>query len=191
MMLLFAGCVTPTEQTPLTPPKQQFCLNVSQTVPVTEEICEEVSYTDEVCGIRKLPYTYTDIPRVDLCIGDGSCTGSPLSECRQCSSAMTRCIKVINNEDTKAAGTWTVAATFSFGTAGFNKDPVTATIQPNSSYAFDFYQIYAPGSPPSSASCTLTVTQAASVNDCHQETRTVTECANVTRFVSVEREVCQ
>ena len=39
MILLFAGCITTTTpQTPVIPTQQRFCLNVSQTMPVTEEV---------------------------------------------------------------------------------------------------------------------------------------------------------
>ena len=192
-MLLVAGCVSPPtveqQKPPVTQPRQ--CTNITENVPVTLEECDNVSITEQVCGVRTLPYRSVDPPKVDLCIADGPCVGNPLGSCQACSKAMTRCMRIITNEDSKASGTWILVANFTFGSSGFNKEPITATIRPNESYTFDFYQIYVPGYPLNSATCTIYMVDEARVDDCHDETRLVTQCQNLTRTVPVQREVCQ
>ncbi|MBD3210559.1 hypothetical protein GF318_04225 [Candidatus Micrarchaeota archaeon] len=166
------------------------CRNVTEEIPVVEEICEEVSYTEEVCGIRKLEYAATELPKVDLCVRDGPCVGEPLKNCPDCDKAMSRCVLVITNEDDKE-GTWEVGANYTIGAFGFNKEPVSHSIKPNESFAFDFNQLYAPGKPINSARCELFIMEEPMIDDCHDETRTVLECRNVTNIETVVTEVCE
>ncbi len=193
-ILLVAGCIQappqapPTGQQPTTP--VQTCRNVTTVTPVTQLVCGNVSYTVPVCELRKLNYTVTMRPNVDLCIGDGNCTGSPLGQCQTCSSAMTRCVMVIQNNEPVDSGSWTVAANFTLGNAGFIKDPITEVIPANGSFAFDFNQIYTPGDPISSAVCNLWITKEPTIQDCHQETRTRVDCNNVTTNTTSTSQVC-
>ncbi len=190
-MLLLAGCTTPVlPQGPAQQPPAQTCKTVIEQKPVTTEQCGDVSTTEQICGVRKLPYKVTRLPRIDLCIIDGNCVGKPLSQCPTCTTAMSRCTLVIENLDSQASGSWTVAANYTLGNAGFNKDPITATIKPNGTSTFDFQQIYTPGYPTNSAECTISVISEATVNDCRGETRTQRECRNVTTSATVQTQVC-
>ncbi len=193
-ILLIAGCIQAPTQTPPatqpTPTPVQTCRNVTTYTPVTQLVCGNVSYTVPVCELRKLNYTISMKPKVDLCIGDGSCTGSPLGQCQTCSSAMSRCVMEIKNNEPVDSGSWTVAANFTLGNAGFIKDPITEVIPPNGSFAFDFNQIYTPGDPISSANCNLWVSKEPTIQDCHQETRTRIDCNNVTTNTSSTTQVC-
>jgi hypothetical protein len=189
-MLFLAGCAAPVLPSGQTQQPAQTCHTVTDVKPVTTQQCSDVSTTEQVCGLRKLPYEAIRLPRIDLCITDGPCVGKPLSSCATCTTAMTRCTLVLENKDPQKSGTWTVGANYTLGNSGFNKDPITATIKPNETFAFDFQQIYAPGDPINSAVCNISVTAEASVDDCHSETRTKTECRNVTVNSTVQRQVC-
>jgi hypothetical protein len=193
--LVIAGCTTtpeskPPEQKPQ-PQKNQTCRTVTEEVPVVKEECGEVAYTEQVCSMRKLNYTQKMLPKVDLCISDGVCTGKPLGDCQGCAKAMTRCILQITNLESEKSGTWSVGANYTMGTFGFNKDPISHSIGPNQTSDFDFNQIYTPGFPISSATCTLAVVSEPSAEECIGHTRTTTECRNVTKTESVSKEVCQ
>jgi hypothetical protein len=190
--LLMAGCVSPsTEVPPGKEPAKPECRTVTEQVPQTKEECGELAYTEPVCGLRKLNYSITQPPRVDLCIEGPGCVGKPLGDCQACTKAMTRCIMTIKNEEEQKAGTWVVGANYSLNGAGFIKEPISSTIDPGKSFAFDFNQIYNPGSPISSAKCVLFVISDPWIEDCHEETRTKIDCRNVTTTVTVQREVCQ
>lgn len=192
ILVMMVGCVG-QEVIPLEPPFEQpekECTNVTEEIPVTHEECTNISYTEEVCERRALAYTSVEPPIVHLCVADGPCVGSLLSECPFCAKAMTRCMMVITNEDSKR-GTWKVGAKFTLGKSGFIKDPITATIEPNESATFDFQQIYVPPKPISSASCELYMVEEPVIDDCHQETRTKRECTDVTSYVTTVREVCE
>lgn len=192
VMFLF-GCAAPIElpfePPPLEPEKE--CRMVTEERPFAGEECTNISYTEQVCEKRKLDYISAEPPVVHLCIADGPCVGSPLSECPACAKAMTRCMMVITNNDEDKSGTWRVGAEYTLGDAGFVKDPITQTIGPKESATFDFHQIYVPGQPVHSASCELYVIDEPILDDCHQETRLKRECANVTKYILVEKEVCE
>jgi hypothetical protein len=189
-ILLLAGCTAPNISGP-TQPAAQNCSKVTEVKPVTTQQCSNISTTEQVCGVRKLPYGVVHLPKIDLCVVDDACIGKPLSQCNICTTAMTRCTLAIQNLDSQESGTWTVGASYKIGNAGFNKDPITQTIKPNETFAFDFQQMYAPGYPTNSASCNVTITAEATVNDCHGETRNTVECKNVTTNASVETIVCK
>ncbi|MDD5171941.1 MAG: hypothetical protein PHF60_02800 [Candidatus ainarchaeum sp.] len=160
-------------------------------IPVVSEECDNVSYTEQVCGQRALPYAVVELPKVELCVGDGPCVGNDLGECSTCSTAMTRCVWVIENKDATGTGTWTVAANFTLGDSGFNREPISQTIGPNQTGTFDFQQIYQVNYPVTSAECHLAVSDAPIIDDCHEETRTKVECQNVTIQELVQTEVCE
>ncbi|NYZ73772.1 hypothetical protein H0O00_01380 [Candidatus Micrarchaeota archaeon] len=194
-ILLLAGCVSPPQEVipepqPTPPTHEETCRMVDEYVPVVTEECGPVSYTEQVCGERELPFTVVELPSVNLCVADGPCVGHDLGECQTCSKAMTRCVWAIENKDLTATGTWTVAANFTIGAFGFNKEPISQTIGPNQTATFDFYQIYMVSYPISSAVCHLALVDKAVVDDCHQETRTKTECQNVTTQQLVQKQVC-
>jgi hypothetical protein len=194
-ILLSAGCIqTPSGSPPSQPPgaPQQSCRNVTTMTPVTQEQCGNVSYTEPVCALRKLNYSITLKPEVNLCIADGTCSGQPLGQCGGCSNAMSRCIMIIKNNEPLYSGNWTVGANYTLGNTGYSfiKDPITASIDPGTSYEFDFNQIYNPGNPINSADCQLFVIKDPSIQDCRQETRVREDCINVTMNVSSVSEVC-
>ena len=193
-MLVLVGCVS----TPVTPPSEKppvttepVCRTVTEQKTVIHEECGPVSYTEQVCGKRKLSYLATKLPVLHLCVSDGGCVGKEVTQCPACSQIMSRCTMVILNEDKTAAGTWTVAANFTLSFGGFNREPVTYVIQPNESASFDFQQFYAPGSPVRTADCSIGVVSEPVIEDCHEETRTRTECKNVTATEPVEKQVCE
>jgi len=195
-ILLLAGCVSPPQEVtpepqPEPPTHEETCRMVDEYVPVVTEQCGPVEYTEEVCGQRTLKFTATELPKVNLCVADGPCVGYELSTCKTCSKAMTRCTMVIENEDATASGTWTVAANFTLGDSGFNREPITQTIGPGQTATFDFQQIYVLSYPITSAGCDLAASDAPIIEDCHQETRTRTVCENVTTQKTVQREVCE
>ncbi len=191
--IFLVGCAGPIELPPEQPPgeEERRCTTVTEQVPFIEEECANVSYTEQVCERKKLQYTSTSLPRVDLCISEGPCSGKPLSECPGCLNAMTRCQLVLTNNDESKSGSWTVGADFTIGNFGFVKDPITHTIGPKESATFDFHQIYNPGYPINSALCELYVLKEPVVDVCHEETRTRHECTNVTKYTTVEKEVCE
>ena len=164
---------------------------VSEQQPYLEETCSDVSVTKPVCGIRALPYDMHNLSTLHLCVNDGECVGKPLGDCQTCSRAMTRCGILLSNDDKKSSGAWVVGANFSVSGGGFIRDPITKTLAPGESYEFDFEQMYTPGNPISSATCTVFLISAPKVDDCIDETRTTTECKNVTKYQAVERQVCE
>jgi hypothetical protein len=195
-VLLLAGCISnpslPLQ--PLQPFNQSLtgpvCHNVSHQVSYVEPVCNDVSVTTQVCGSRALSYDLVNVTPIHLCVSDGNCSGRALGECRECTMAMTRCGVIITNNDLKSSGTWVVDANFTVSGGGFNMNPVTKTIAPNQSSEFDFQQMYAPGSPPSSAVCNVALSSASTVNDCHDETRTTSECKDVTFYNTTVSQVC-
>ncbi len=195
LIILLFGCVSspkeklPTNSSPSS--KSQHCKTVIDSVPTTTTECGNISVTEKVCGMRKLNYTLLEVPKIDLCVDDSSCSGKPITQCAsQCSKVMTRCAILIHNTDLKIPGTWMVTANYTIGNYGFQKDPISKYILPNQSFAFDFYQIYQPNPSIGSASCTLYVLSDPLIEDCHEETRPKVECSNVTHITDVEREVC-
>lgn len=192
-VLLVAGCVSkPVIPTPnLTPSIPHICHTVTEQVPYVDLECKPVSMTNTICGIRALPYDAHPITTIHLCVTDDECVGKPLGDCQGCSRAMTRCGLLIENKDAKSSGTWTVGANFTVTGGGFMKDPVTKTLAPNESYEFDFQQMYAPGQPISSAICKVFLITAPKVDDCHDETREINDCKNVTKYTTIQKQVCQ
>lgn len=193
-MLFIAGCASPPQAQPPgpspTPAPTKTCRTVTTQVPFTETKCGDITYIEPVCGLRKLNYTVTLLPKVDLCTIDGPCAGEELSQCQHCTKAMTRCVMVIQNEEPVQSGEWKVAANFTLQNAAFNKDPISMTIEANQTAAFDFHQIYDLGQPINSASCELKVMQEPTVQDCVQQQKTKYECQNVTSMRNESRQVC-
>lgn len=191
--LFLAGCVSPPEGMPFVPagPEEKVCRTVSEEVPVVEQQCGDVSYTEQVCDIRELNYTSNMLPPTHLCISDTGCNGMQLGDCQGCAQAMTRCVLQITNTETQKTGTWKVGANYSLGTSGFIKDPITHTIEPGETASFDFNQIYNPGQPINSASCQLFIISKPKIEECHEETRSREECKDITTTKIVEREVCE
>ncbi|MBI5046574.1 hypothetical protein HZC07_02480, partial [Candidatus Micrarchaeota archaeon] len=184
--LLFLGCTGTSPSTNVSSDHTN-CRLVDQSTPVTKQECSDLSTTEPICSFRKVNYTSSLAPRIDLCASD-ACTGNPLGSCPNCSWAMSRCKMNVTNTDSKSA-TWTVAANFSLGKYGVIKQPISQTIDPNQSYIFDFYLMYSPGTPINSASCNLAVVSDPTVQDCIQQTRKTTECKNVTTMVIVQKQV--
>lgn len=196
VMLFIAGCASPPQgQTPPTTPPTttptKTCRTVVDQIPYTDTRCGDVSYTEPVCGLRKLNYSTILLPEVDICMIDGPCAGSELSECQHCTKAMTRCVMVIKNEEPVQSGQWSVGANYTLGNAMFLKDPITLTIEANHTAAFDFNQIYELGEPANSASCKLFVVKEPTIIDCVQQTKSKYECQNVTMYRNESRQVCE
>ncbi len=193
--VLAAGCASPesgqAQQEPQGVQKNQTCRLVSEDVPVTQEECGDISYTEEECSLRKLNYSTASVPKVDLCISDGVCTGKPLGDCPGCVKAMTRCVLKVTNLEPQKSGTWVVAANYTLGSAGFNKEPISITIGPNQTADFDFNQIYTPGFPINSASCNIAVMSEPSIEACVSVTKTRLQCRNVTRTETRQSQVCE
>ena len=192
-IIIVSGCVNTQSGLPLPPVTQpeKVCTTITDQEAYSEVECGDVSYTEQVCVIRKLGYSIEQVPKTDLCISDSGCNGKPLGDCQVCTQAMTRCVLKITNDEKSKTGTWSVGANYSFGNYGFLKDPITHTIEPGQTAAFDFNQIYSPSKPINSASCKLFVTAEPSIEDCTEMTRSKEECRNVTKVRPVEREVCQ
>ncbi|MGV8085730.1 MAG: hypothetical protein ACP5N9_05765 [Candidatus Bilamarchaeum sp.] len=190
LSLITLGCINPQTNTPSPTPTQRNCQTVYDSVPSVSLTCNNVSYTESVCGIKKLSYTTRLSAPISLCIESSYCAGRPLENCSPCTKAMTRCIMTLKNTESLLSGEWSVAANFSLQTTGFSKEPIRKTIRPNESFDFDFYQIYNPGLESSVAVCSIGVMEEPQTNDCHQETRQRTECQNVTTYRNVSREVC-
>ncbi len=194
IMIIIAGCVTPAPETG-TPTNggnggTPFCRTVITEEPYTEEICQEITYTEEECEMKELTYTSGQITMVDLCVEDGECVGKEISACPlTCERAMKRCRMNITNED-KYDGTWTVGATFAYDGASFVKNPESELIDAGKTYTFDFQQIYSLGSPPTTATCSITVLYPAVVKVCVDVEKTRIDCSNITRMRAVETEVC-
>jgi len=195
LALLLAGCTTqqvqPTPQPKPTPQTGKICRNITEQIPIVSEVCENVSYTENICGIRKLNYSTLNPIKIDLCISEGACSGMPLGDCPSCQQAMSRCMLIVQNKEDQKSGMWSVGANFTIGTFGFNKDPITSYIGPNENHTFDFNQIYVPGDPISSAVCSLSILSDPTIEECHQETRPKLVCRNETVMESVQKEVCQ
>ncbi len=197
LLLLVAGCAAPPAETPSPEEIPEVkCRTVQVQEPAIVEECGPVSYTEEVCGKRILPYETIRIPKVDICSIDGPCAGIALADCPSCSKAMTRCVLAIRNLDPDKAGTWKVGANFSLRQTGFEKvafikDPITKSIKANSTETFDFHQFYAPGKPATSAECNLFIIEEPEIEDCHQETRIVTECKDVEKMATISKEICE
>ena len=195
-LIVAVGCISMTAPsgpaTPGTETPNKTCHMATIQTPVTSEQCEDVTFTDQVCAKRKLNYTVSYAPRVDLCIGDGACVGKPVSACTStCQNIMSRCIMTIENKDRAKSGTWIVGATFSIKNFGFIKEPITQSIGPGQKGAFDFYQIYTATDSVNTATCNLTITSEPIIDDCHDETRTKRTCQNVTTFKTSQQQVCQ
>ncbi len=195
LMVITAGCVTPpiTE----TAPKDEYrptvpeCRLVYQEEPYIEEVCANVSYTEEECDMKELDYTVGQIIKTDLCIQDGECVGKNLYDCfGRCSAAMKRCRMNITNNDEKHGGVWVVGATFGYEGAAFVKNPQDKEIMPGETHIFDFEQMYDLGTPPTVATCTVTVLYPAVVRDCVDVTKTRVDCINVTKTRVTQVEVC-
>ncbi len=193
-VLMLAGCAgtEPSQGSQAQGPgAQKTCRMVVDEIPGTVEECTDVSFTESVCGIRKLEYSVANVPKVDLCISNGPCFGRALIECQDCVKAMSRCILRITNDEKQKSGAWSVGANYTLGNAGFVKDPITHTIAPGATADFDFDQIYTTGYPVKEASCVLFVVSEPTIEECVDETRTRQDCRNVSKIQQVQREVCE
>jgi len=197
LMFILAGCITPPAyQAPAQQDSRPSdggaveCRMVITEEPYVEEVCNQVSFTEQECDMKELNYTSGQIAVTDLCVDDGACVGKQLTECiSTCKRAMKRCRLNITNID-KYSGTWVVGAAFGYNGASFVKNPQSQEIDPGKSHIFDFQQIYTLGSPPSSATCSVTVIYPAITKVCVDVEKTRIDCSNVTRLRAVETEVC-
>lgn len=195
LALLVVGCVSvPGTSPPATSPTTQpatSCTNVSEEVPIITQNCQNVSDTQHVCVNRQLEYSSNILPNVNLCVDGGACTDEPIQNCPSpCEKIMTSCKMVIKNKEPLQPGSWTVDANFTLNNAGFDKGPMSQTIAANSSAEFDFYEIYAAGSPVSTATCSIAVSSVPTIEDCHDVTTMKTLCTNVSSTQTVEKQVC-
>ncbi|MFH2101025.1 MAG: hypothetical protein ABII71_02975 [Candidatus Micrarchaeota archaeon] len=198
LFLLFFGCLNPEVVTPppgvpvSQPPLLPGCKIVTITEPYEETVCYNITYTDEVCERKALEYSVSQISTVDLCTSDGGCVGKDISTCLNiCQSAMKRCRMNLTNLDDTSAGVWVVGANFTTGKVGFDKEPTSAYIKAGDTFTFDYSQLYSLGLYGNSMACSLFVVGAPVVDVCHMESRDDTQCDEITRYKTVEREVCE
>ncbi len=193
--LFFLGCLgQPAAPSSEGPPAELQCRNETTVKPYIEEVCSDVEYQEEECYYKTLKYDAGEIVQIDLCTEDSACVGKSIyqPECiDQCTQAMKRCLMNVTNEDEEKAGVWTVAASFTHGGASFDKNPETALILPGETHTFDFSQIYSLGYPSTSATCAVYVVEPPVVEDCILVTKMTTVCANVTKYMTEVREVCE
>lgn len=197
-VLLSAGCLGPTEaqpeETPAPGPVPEpsvTCTTVSELVPFEEEQCSNLTVFEPVCERKELNFSTIKLEPVHLCSSDGACTGKPLNECFTCSKAMTRCRLVVTNLDEDKPGVWKAGANFSIGNAGFIKESVSSMIGPGENYTFDFFQIYTPENLRIPASCEVFIIDIPEVEVCKDVIHTQEECLNVTKYKTVDKQVCQ
>jgi len=200
MLILISGCLelpSTTEQPengvgPISASTQ--CRMVYVEEPYEEEECREVAYTEEQCARRELSYSVTPIVKTDICTQNGDCVGKALLEnidcLYTCTQAMKRCQMNITNNDPQYDGVWVVGATFSYKDAAFVKNPLSVEIPDGESFTFSFEQIYSLGTPPTFASCSLSVLYPAIVRECIQVEKARIDCMNVTKVRIVQQEVC-
>jgi len=196
LFLLLFGCLN-TEVTPapegvpeLTPPAN--CHIVTLTEPYTEEVCWNVTYTQEVCEYKALEFSVSSVHKLDLCTVDGDCVGKELSACpHTCTGAMKRCRMNVTNLNPDKAGVWAVGANFTLDNAGFIKDPVDSYLQPGETWTFDFTQLYTIGLGGSSMDCDMYLVSTPTVEFCHQVGKDDVECQERTLYRTIEREVCE
>ncbi len=200
ILILIAGCIEAPEVPglngdgtgPTGPTGVKECRTVYVEEPYTEEVCNEVTYSEPECIEKELDYTAGTIQKTDLCVADGECTGKSLyvDQCLYfCSGAMKRCQMDITNNDEKLAGTWVLGATFAYSGASFVKNPQTATIEPGATHTFDFEQMYQLDSL-NIATCSLYVLHPVTAKDCVNVERKRTDCTNVTKTRIVSQEIC-
>lgn len=198
IFIMLFGCVQGGAQSqpqPLvTTPEQPVlpgCHVVTMSEPYTETMCWNVTYTQEVCDREALEYTVSRVRTIDLCTGDGACTGKPVADCPYtCNNAMKRCQMDITNLNTEKSGMWVVGANFTIPNMGFEKEPQRLLISPGQTVTFDFTQLYTLGLKGTSVECSLYVMDAPVADFCHQESMTETECDEVTVYRTIEKEVC-
>lgn len=195
--LILLGCTS--QQPPPTPtPSQQQpiivspnCRLVSEEVPSIREVCENnVGRTETVCSKKSLSYELNYYDQINICTADGDCAGKDISSCSSCKRIMSRCQLNVTNKDPLNAGNWGVRANFTVNGRIFEKEESVKTIGPLKTETFDFYQIYDPYGSISIAQCNLMISSPPIIDECHDETRTVSVCRNVTESKTIQKEVC-
>ena len=192
------GCITPLGPSgPLQPQEganvTPSCKTVVSQEPYSESVCQNVSRMEEVCANRELDYSLSDITVINLCLESSLCTarysdGTCVSYL--CSKGMMRCMANLTNLDKQKAGTWSVGSTFAFKGAVFDKNPQTKTLLPKETGVFDFSHFYDMDLNQPKPVCRIFVASPAKLQDCNFITRIEEECQNVTKYRTVEKEVC-
>lgn len=198
LFLVLFGCLTP-EATPPPPgvptpqsPSLPGCKMVTITEPYQVTECWNLTFTEEVCDRKALEYAVSAVHTLDLCTQDSDCVGKQLVECpRTCEGAMKRCRMNVTNLDDANAGVWVAQANFTIDNLGFEKEPTSAFILPGETFTFDYTQLYKLGLYGSSMECTMGLVSTPVAEVCHLEGRETTQCDEVTRYKTVEREVCE
>jgi hypothetical protein len=192
---MFFGCISFLEETaPIQPNVSKTCRTVIVQEPYMAKDCQNVSKMEEVCQIRELNYTQTDVTKIwlctekDLCVdyfANGSCAVN------YCSKGMTRCNLNITNTDPQKSGEWVVNANFTIDGSTFGKNPIKKTLFPGDSANFNFEQFYLMDLNQKKAECEIFVSVPARIQDCSFITKIIEQCQNTTQFKDVEKQVCE
>lgn len=197
-LMLVLGCISPVP--PFQPPEN---VTVSSIVPscktvITSEsyndtVCQDVSKMEEVCSIRELNFTVSNIVKTELCINQDLCAVSDaFGNCivYYCSRGTTRCSVNITNTDPQKIGEWSVVGIFKIDSATLNQNPVTKRILPLETTNFDFQLLYDMDINQKKPTCNVSVIAAPKTQDCTFVTRLNEECQQVPKYRDVEKQVC-
>jgi hypothetical protein len=192
---LFFGCISFMEDAaPIQPNVTKQCRTIIVQEPYMAQECQNVSKMEEVCDVRELNYSKTDVTKIWLCTDKTLCVdyyanGSCVTY--YCSKGMTRCHMNLTNNDPQKTGEWAVAANFTVDGATFGKNPVKETLLPGETANFNFEQFYVMDLNQKKAECEIFVSEPAKIRDCSFITKITEQCQNVTKYKDVEKQVCE
>ena len=192
---LFFGCISFMEDAaPIQPNITKTCRTIIVQEPYLAEDCQNVSKMEEVCKVRELNYSMSEINKTWLCSEKNLCVNYFIDgSCIQyyCSKGMTRCYMNITNTDSQKSGDWAVSANFTIDGATFGKNPIKKTLLPGESAVFNFEQFYLMDLNQNKATCELYVSTPAKIRDCDFITKITELCQNTTKYKDVEKQVCE
>lgn len=191
----FFGCISvlDSDLAPGPGPAQETCRTITVQEPYIEEVCEDVVVLEDVCKTIDLDYSLSQVNKTQLCVEKALCVSwysNGTCMVSYCSRGMTRCQATLTNLDPQKEGTFGVSAAFTLGTSVFQKNEILRKILPNDSATYDFNQFYTMDINQAVPVCDVFVTSGARLQDCKTESRVFTECANVTKYLEVEKEIC-
>ena len=192
--LIFAGCVAPPPTLPPvglpSPVVQKNCTTIEKDVPVPKYDCTNYTVTTNVCDERPMNYSILQLSKITICSTDGACSGMPISNCDECSTALTRCALTIKSNEDSFVGAMTVSANFTLPSGAFGHPSQVKTLDPGDNATFNFNQFYNPGHPITSADCNIYVVGKPTVQDCKTLTRIESDCKQKTVIEKVPVEIC-
>ena len=196
LLILFAlfGCIAlPSTQSQNGTNVSHGCKTVTSSEPYSESVCQNVSTMEEICQTKELNYTLVKDTQTDFCLENNLCTylySNGTCAISLCSKGMSRCKANLTNLDTQKSGTWDVAANFTFDNAVFAQNPITKTILPKEQEIFDYSLFYDIGLGQEKPICLIYVKTPAKLQDCNYVTTIERQCANETKFKTIDTEVC-